>query len=527
MMKSIRIKNLRSLSDTKDMELKPINILVGANSSGKSTFLRLFPLIKQSLRKKVNGPILWTGDDDDYVDFGSFKETVNNCSDEKEIKFKFKFDMHIDSKNFFYYRRNPHKNNFKNTNVNIEFSLSERQDNNFDYISKIIIKIFNYEILLEFNEEQHVEYLKINDNKYSISENNGKNRIFIGGEYTLFDISLSNLQEIALNKMNDIIKKKKVKPLEEFDKNLYNIFGMPYIAVELDSVINYYFFTNIVGLETKNKEANKKIDSDGVRQYIDRIVSNSEFNNLVMMYMTPHIYNCISRYLSQYFRNVYYIAPVRATAERYYRLRNTAVDEVDCRGKNLPIFLNSLKNTDFENFQKWTEKNLGFIIDKSVSEGHVSLKLKKSDTNNTVNLSDSGFGYSQILPIITQLWYITLINIKKELINDTPITITIEQPELHLHPALQAKLIDVIVKVMKSLEGRKNVNFVIETHSKTIIDRLGTLIYKKKIEKNDIAIFIFNKDTENLNTKIECASFDEKGYLENWPIGFFEPEEVF
>ena len=120
-----------------------------------------------------------------------------------------------------------------------------------------------------------------------------------------------------------------------------------------------------------------------------------------------------------------------------------------------------------------------------------------------------------------------MINIKKELINDTPITITIEQPELHLHPALQAKLIDVIVKVMKSLEGRKNVNFVIETHSKTIIDRLGTLIYKKKIEKNDIAIFIFNKDTENLNTKIECASFDEKGYLENWPIGFFEPEEVF
>ena len=93
MMKSIRIKNLRSLSDTKDMELKPINILVGANSSGKSTFLRLFPLIKQSLRKKVNGPILWAGDDDDYVDFGSFKETVNNCSDEKEIKFKFKFDF--------------------------------------------------------------------------------------------------------------------------------------------------------------------------------------------------------------------------------------------------------------------------------------------------------------------------------------------------------------------------------------------------------------------------------------------------
>jgi len=527
MMKSIRIKNLRSLSDTKDMELKPINILVGANSSGKSTFLRLFPLIKQSLRKKVNGPILWAGDDDDYVDFGSFKETVNNCSDEKEIKFKFKFDMRIDSKNFFYYRRKPYKNNFKNTNVNIEFSLSERQDNNFDYISKIIIKIFNYKILLEFNEEQHVEYLKINNIEHSISENNSKNRIFIGGEYTLFDVSLSNLQEIALNKINDIIEKKKMKPLEELDKNLYEIFGMHYITIELESEIQNYFFKNIVGLDTQSEESEELINSDSARQYIEKIASDFEFNELVMMYMTPHIYKYISRYLSQYFRNVYYIAPVRATAERYYRLRNIAVDEVDCRGKNLPIFLNSLKNTEFKNFQKWTEKNLGFIIDKSVKEGHVSLKIKKSETNNTVNLSDSGFGYSQILPIITQLWYITLTNIKKELINNTPITITIEQPELHLHPALQAKLIDVIVNVMKSLEGKKNVNFVIETHSKTIIDRLGNLIYKKKIEKNDIAIFIFNKDTENLNTEIECASFDAKGYLENWPIGFFEPEEVF
>ena len=320
MMKSIRIKNLRSLSDTKDMELKPINILVGANSSGKSTFLRLFPLIKQSLRKKVNGPILWTGDDDDYVDFGSFKETVNNCSEEKEIKFKFKFDMRIDSKNFFYYRKKSFKNNFKNTNVDIEFSLSERQDNNFDYISKIIIKIFNYKILLEFNEKQHVKYLKINDNEHSMSENNDKNRIFIGGEYTLFDISLSNLQEIAFNKINDIIKKKKMKPLEELNKDLYEIFGMHYITFELESEIQNYFFKNIVGLDTQSEKSKKLINSDNVKQYIKKITSDFEFNELVMMYMTPHIYKYISRYLSQYFRNVYYIAPVRATAERYYRL---------------------------------------------------------------------------------------------------------------------------------------------------------------------------------------------------------------
>ena len=194
------------------------------------------------------------------------------------------------------------------------------------------------------------------------------------------------------------------------------------------------------------------------------------------MYKISSIYSNISNYLSQYFRNVYYIAPVRATAERYYRLRNTAVNEVDCRGKNLPIFLNSLKDNQFREFQKWTKNNLGFSVEKSLSEGHVSLKIRKGDSQALVNISDAGFGYSQILPIITQLWYITLGNSKQSRRHNIPITIAIEQPELHLHPALQAKLVDVMVKVMKSSEKGRKINFVIETHSETIINRFGNLI---------------------------------------------------
>lgn len=103
---------------------------------------------------------------------------------------------------------------------------------------------------------------------------------------------------------------------------------------------------------------------------------------------------------------VSYIAPVRATAERYYKLRNLAADEVDCRGKNLPIFLNSLPQGLFEDFQKWLLENLGFQVFTLVSECHVSLKTQKQGQAKAINLSDAGFGYSQILPIVTQLWYI-------------------------------------------------------------------------------------------------------------------------
>lgn len=210
-------------------------------------------------------------------------------------------------------------------------------------------------------------------------------------------------------------------------------------------------------------------------------------------------------------------------------MRNIAVDEVDCRGKNLPIFLNSLKEGDFKKFCSWTERHLGFIIEKSISEGHISLKIRKSYEALPVNLSDSGFGYSQILPIITQLWYITSRN--RDLLN-SPITIAIEQPELHLHPSLQAKLIDAIVEIIKNSKNSRKIIFIIETHSETIIRRFGRLIYnenslRKNIEKEDIAIYLFNKALGEDYTEIKVSKFDEDGYLENWPIGFFDPGEVF
>ena len=90
-MDSIRIRNLRSLTDTGDIQIKPLTILVGKNSSGKSTFLRFFPLMKQTLSIKKNEPILWYSKEN--VDFGSFDESINKNSDEKTIGFDFKFKI--------------------------------------------------------------------------------------------------------------------------------------------------------------------------------------------------------------------------------------------------------------------------------------------------------------------------------------------------------------------------------------------------------------------------------------------------
>lgn len=55
---ALRVRNLRCLSDTGRIPIRPITVLVGRNSSGKSTFLRAFPLLRQSVETATESPIL-------------------------------------------------------------------------------------------------------------------------------------------------------------------------------------------------------------------------------------------------------------------------------------------------------------------------------------------------------------------------------------------------------------------------------------------------------------------------------------
>ena len=100
----------------------------------------------------------------------------------------------------------------------------------------------------------------------------------------------------------------------------------------------------------------------------------------------------IEEYLNTYFRQVHYIAPLRATAERYYRLRNLAIDEVDYQGKNLAMFLSGLSEARMRKFQKWTQEYFGFRVIVDRKSGHLSVKIALTGDGDPVNMSDTGFG---------------------------------------------------------------------------------------------------------------------------------------
>ena len=151
------------------------------------------------------------------------------------------------------------------------------------------------------------------------------------------------------------------------------------------------------------------------------------------------------------------------------------------------------------------------------------LNLIDKRTKTIVSHRDVGIGVSQVLPVLVGAYA------SKDKI------IAIEQPEIHLHPALQAELGDVFIE--SALGNNKN-TFLIETHSEHLILRIMRRM-RETFEKNnpkdlpaitpdDVAVFYIEPDGPR--SIVREMQLNERGELvKAWPGGFFEEglREVF
>jgi predicted ATPase len=518
-MDALRIQNLRSLEDTGWVDLKPLTLLVGKNSSGKSTFLRCFPLFRQSVESRIVGPILWLGN---YVDFGSFEEAIRQGSNNIAFHFRFSSPLEI-----------PPLENNSDDDILSQYKfevtiLTEKAPKNRSYqIIHTTIQFADHTIKFSFNNEKIIEFT-VNTSDllpfFAQADNYNKN---------LGDILPTFISQTSLNS----------------DKNSDLLIKQIFPSIVLSTYFYSYLQIKLKGEPIDIKQTHRIIESitPGSYQQIWDSVQNitnippfwkkltegwsinnndfKEFCTLILLGYIPHIIRLCNQQINQFASNVVYIAPLRATAERYYRITNLETDIVDPRGENLPIILINLKPILRKNFNKWLQKQFGFEIELETNMGHVSIKLKDSHSKKSYNIADKGFGFSQILPIVTQLWMSIYLPPNKNIDPAAPIFFAIEQPELHLHPELQAQLAQAfVVAIQEAKEQKRDLRLIIETHSETIINKLGQLIDDKKVDNQDINVVVFDKRYPDEPTKVTFSHYNEEGYLVNWPWGFFEPE---
>lgn len=527
MLVSLGVENFRSFKKKTDIELKPITVFVGKNSCGKSSFLRLFPLFRQSVEANTMGPILWFGR---YVDFGDFNNVLFKGSEKEQIKFYFKVEISPPSKRY----SHPFFEETKNEKLNVTVELAIKPDGQKTKYESLRIFFDTFEISINQFSNKTMRYSVIDSNKnIEELESNGT---FL--EKTNFSHLLPLIQ---LGKDLD----KKTEALLGVENILYKKF---LIMRNLSSYIHYYDayleLKKYFSRKTDESSVLPQLSSIGITQlnkfklleHLKKIFKHQKIFNKNLDKYYPEIYKAITpklllanlnpllqeidNNLNNTFSNIRYIAPIRAITERFYRFQDLQVNEMDHTGSNMAMLLNSLNETNKKLFGAWVKENFNFSVAVEASGPHYAINI--IDENGIkYNISDMGFGYSQLLPIIMSLWLETQKKETKKNQRNNDLFFVIEQPELHLHPAYQTQLAKLFAKIIAKA-SQFNIKIIVETHSQYFINALGESVEQKQISKDDISIVVFNKKDEE--TEIREANFDKQGILENWPIGFFSGE---
>lgn len=198
-----------------------------------------------------------------------------------------------------------------------------------------------------------------------------------------------------------------------------------------------------------------------------------------------------------------------------YRLEGRAIHEVPARGfalNTLQALAQSAEDAD-------VEARLKLVLDDLRSHPRrtqLALIDLKSDTE--VDPVDIGAGVTQSIPIVVGV------------LDGQAGIVVVEQPELHTHPAVQCNLGDVFVRAVRSRQDRL---YLIETHSEHLLLRLMKRIRQTadgkavdptlELRESDVAV-VFVEPYEGQSIFREMPLNERGELVKAWPGGFFEED---
>ena len=205
-----------------------------------------------------------------------------------------------------------------------------------------------------------------------------------------------------------------------------------------------------------------------------------------------------------------FISPFRHHPERTYYQKGDQAKRIDKFGDG---YVDQILNWQYNAHVKFKLlKNklnkVGIINSLKVSKlsgGRYQLSIRTTGNKSYVNLVDTGFGVSQFLPVI-----VADIQLPKKSL------LILAEPEIHLHPNAQAKFGDYLVDAIKS----SSKNYLIETHSEYLLNRLRLKIVRGDLSPSDVAIYHFEKVGET--SVIHKLVFESNGTITGAPKDFFE-----
>ena len=209
-------------------------------------------------------------------------------------------------------------------------------------------------------------------------------------------------------------------------------------------------------------------------------------------------------------------APVRSKPHRTY---NPSPYGFDSEGSYVPMYLADIffrQRKTWESMKVSLEKfgrDSGLFDEITIrpfggrESAPFQVQIRKS--SNRIkgpkrNFIDVGYGVSQALPILTELFR-----------KDSARTFLLQQPEVHLHPSAQAALGTLFCQLAG--QGRQ---LLVETHSDHLIERIRMDVRDgtTKLKPKDVSILYFERG--NIDVNIHSLRIDQEGNILGAPASY-------
>lgn len=232
--------------------------------------------------------------------------------------------------------------------------------------------------------------------------------------------------------------------------------------------------------------------------------------------------NELSLAVEQLTRRIYYLGPLRVSPAREYVWAGSAPEGVGRSGetaiqailaniferKALKSERDKLSNliVETDNWLKRMKLADSFDV-KPIGGRQYKVVVNVPGFPITANVADVGIGVSQVLPVIVLSYFVP-----------TGSIIILEQPELHLHPSVQAVLAEFFYEV----SIKRNIQFIVETHSEHLLTRLQRRLAERnygEYTEKDVKLYVSRR--VGSRSEISELEMDAFGKILNWPPHFF------
>jgi len=502
MLKNWSIENFKPIVNSGELKLAPVTILAGLNSSGKTSLLQSILMIAQTLSNQVvDRPLILNGP---TVRLGTFEDVLSDFSATRSITCAFElgesYEPDVEDPLDF--------GGSWNHKVKVQFS-SANENSTSSAIEAAKVIIDNIAIKLMFESSHFVPTGPFDEKLF---KNEIKN-----------DFLFKRATEDELQQFLDGVAPEYLR-MTTYGRERHNYVGecnLDENLPDVDSPENTIIKEQFQVLATLSHF----LPSHLLRKAQNYNPATSKNENVLATEYLIHLDEAVRQITTFFTSQVRYLGPLRFDPNTTQRQFSSGeLDDVGSRGEHAALVYQSNQLAEIEYYNPFNKKvefaTLQEALDSWIRYLGVADQIRaeaagisdiiwkvvlKPEQNPRV-LPDVGFGVSQVLPILVM-----------GLLAPEHTLLIIEQPELHLHPRVQARLGDFFVGLSQC-----NKQCLIETHSENLVNQLRYhIVAAGGQEKSDCMIYFVAQDEKGA-AQFEPVEISPQGNILNWPSGFFD-----